>query len=194
MKSIKSYVKEISIVIIGVLVALFVSNIKEERGAKEYYKASIETINNEIEVNYLSLKKAMEKKMQLVDSIKKYNGEETVLGEVIDKCKGIKSASLNNIGFDLYKRNPIDRIDFEMMSDLITMNNKSETIDSKMKRLTDFAYLKLLDSSRTSKMIFLVQVKDVLGSEAALLNIYQEYIDNYIDMKNDSIVEVLDIN
>ncbi|WP_372752646.1 hypothetical protein [Labilibaculum sp.] len=82
-KDIKPYLIEFTIVTAGVLVALFLSNYKENNQTRKYYITSIETINNEIETNYKDLKGTIEGHMNLLDTIKKYRTNHITIRELI---------------------------------------------------------------------------------------------------------------
>ena len=180
LNKIKSYLKELTIVTIGVLIALLVSNIKENKEAKRYYDASIETINTEVKSNYSSLKGVIEKQKNLQDTLMKYGNTSAGIGEIIAKSGGLKIAGLNNNGIDLYKRNEINRIDIEMMSNLNDMHNKSKVISTKADRLIDFAYSNFIDNSKENKTILFVHIRDILDTEESLLKVYKDYIDKNI--------------
>ncbi len=177
MKSFKSYLMELIIVTAGVLIALILSNMKENNQAKKYYKASIETINNEVEINCEDIKGVIEKQMALHDTLLKYIDEPLVIGEIIAKSGGLKATTLNHSGLELYKSNQISSIDFELMSTLNNMNNLSKLIETKMNRLVDFGYRNILDSSKNSKMVLSLHIQDALGSEKKLMELYKNYIE-----------------
>ncbi len=180
----KSYLMELVTVTTGVLIALFLSNLKESNQARNYYKASIETINNEIEANYSELKGIIEKQMKFQDTLNQYRDSSIVIGEIFDKSSGLQVAELSNSGLDIYKRNQISSIDFEMISTLNDMINLSDIIDAKLNRLTNFIYPNILDNSKESKLILSVHMQDVLGSEIDLMKRYKNYIDKNIDTEN----------
>jgi len=180
----KSYLMELVTVTTGVLIALFLSNLKESNQARNYYKASIETINNEIEANYSELKGIIEKQMKFQDTLNQYRDSSILIGEIFDKSSGLQVAELSNSGLDIYKRNQISSIDFEMISTLNDMINLSDIIDAKLNRLTNFIYPNILNNSKESKLILSVHMQDVLGSEIDLMKRYKNYIDKNIDTEN----------
>jgi len=180
----KSYLMELITVTTGVLIALFLSNLKESNQARNYYKASIETINNEIEANYSELKGIIEKQMKFQDTLNQYRDSSILIGEIFDKSSGLQVAELSNSGLDIYKRNQISSIDFEMISTLNDMINLSDIIDAKLNRLTNFIYPNILNNSKESKLILSVHMQDVLGSEIDLMKRYKNYIDKNIDTEN----------
>lgn len=102
-EKIVSFLKELTIVTTGVLIALVISNFKENYQVRKYHKASIETINSEVEANYSSLKGVIEKQMQLHDTLVKYIETPIVIGEIFGRMGGLKASELSNAGLDLYK-------------------------------------------------------------------------------------------
>jgi uncharacterized protein YoxC len=176
MKNLKSYLIELTIITIGVLIALFVNNYKEDYQAREYQRASLKTIETEVEANYSELKDAMEKQNRLLDTVKKYSADHISLYSLFVKAGGFSAATLSNTGLEFYKRNQINSIDFKVMSTLVRMNQLSKIINSKEERLADYAYRNLLIDTKESKMIVSTYLRDVLGSEKQLKLTYQAYL------------------
>jgi len=183
-RNIKSYLMELIIVTAGVLIALFLSNLKENNQEQKYHKASIETINKEINKNYSELKGVIEKQMKFHDTLTKYRNTPTMIGEIIEKAGGLQSSELSNEGLDLYKRNQISSIDFEMISMLNEMDYASEIIETKLNRLINFMYQNILENSNESKIVLSVHIQDALGTEKRLMKLYKDFIDKNIDAKS----------
>lgn len=186
MNKIKAYFKELTIVTIGVLIALFVSNFKENNQARKYNVASIETIKNEVIANNTNLKNVLEKQIRLHDTIEKYSTEHISLEELILKANGLQAATLSNTGLEFYSRNEMNLIDFEMMSILIRMNSLSELIGMKMEKLLDFVYPNTLVDTEESKMLFNIHLGNVIESETQLRQEFEDYIDEYVKNKPNS--------
>lgn len=185
-EKIKSYLIELTIVTIGVLIALFLSNLKENNQEQKYHAASIETINNEIKSNYSSLKGIVEKQNNLVDTIVKYTEDSSSIVDLFKKTNGLQYATIHNSGLEFYKRNQMNLIDFEMMSNLINMNFLSEVIDSKLDKFSDFIYSNAYSNSKDSKMLVILHLQDVLNTENQLLELYKDFIDKKIESGNNS--------
>lgn len=185
-EKIKSYLIELTIVTIGVLIALFLSNLKENNQEQKYHAASIETINNEIKSNYSSLKGIVEKQNNLVDTIVKYTEDSSSIVDLFKKTNGLQYATIHNSGLEFYKRNQMNLIDFEMMSNLINMNFLSEVIDSKLDKFSDFIYSNAYSNSKDSKMLVILHLQDVLNTENQLLDLYKDFIDKKIESGNNS--------
>lgn len=180
-KGIKSHLIEFIIVTAGVLIALLLSNIKENNQARRYYNKSIETINNEIETNYNSLKENIEGHMNLLDTINKYTTNHITISElIVNKGGGLSSTILSNSGLEFYKKNQLNSIDFEIMSELIRIENTTKLINTKMEKLMDFLYPNLFVDSEESKKLVVAQINNLLNSETQLMQQYENFMDRYI--------------
>jgi len=174
---------ELTIVTSGVLIALFLSNLKEKNQARKYQIASIETINNEVEKNYSGLKEIIEKQTRLLDTIIKYSENQISIVDLFKKTGGLQLPTLSNTGLDFYSRNQINLIDFEMMSTLIRMNTLSKLIDSKLERFMDYLYPNLFVDSWESKEMVIMHLRNTLESETQLMHLYENFADDYIKTK-----------
>ena len=174
---IKTYLRELTIVTAGVLIALFISNQKEENQARDYHSASIHTIQNEVKSNHLNLSGVIEKHIVLLDTIAKYSEKDIAINDLFSKVNGVQFATLSNTGLEFYTRNNINLIDFELMSKLYHINTLSELIEIKLERLSNFVYSNIQAESTESKMIISLYLSDVLNSESQLLEIYEDLID-----------------
>jgi hypothetical protein len=179
-EKIKSYLKELTIVTIGVLIALFISNLKEKNQARNYQIASIETVNNEIETNYSVLNDIIEKQTSLLDTVNKYSEHHISIVDLFQKTGGLQLPTLSNTGLEFYSKNQIYLIDFEMMSILIRMNTLSELIDAKLEKFMDYLYPNLFVDSRESKNMIILHLRNALETETQLMHLYENYTDDYI--------------
>ena len=184
--NIKYYLKELTIVTIGVLIALLVSNFKEDNQARLYHDSSIQTINKEVIANNSNLEWAIEKHINLLDAIKTYNNDTISIGNLFSIAGGLQFASIGNIGLEFYTRNQVNSIDFEMMAILINMNALSELIHSKTDKLMDYIYLNIFNKSEEKKILTAVYLSDILEIENQLKLAYEKFIDEYIETKHDT--------
>lgn len=186
MKKIKPYLIEFIIVTAGVLIALFLSNLKESNQARKYHIASIETINLEVQDNYSNLKGVIEKQKKLLDSLNEYTDSVHTILDIFQKSDGLTIATLSNAGLDFYKNDQINSVDFKMMSKLILMNYLSEIIDNKIEKLGNFAYSNIFEKSKKSKKLATLHLRDVLNTENQLLITYTDFINEYIEIENNT--------
>lgn len=178
-----SYLKDLSIVTIGVLIALVISNFKENNQAKKYQIASIETVKHEVEKNHTELRKAVEQQIRALDTIYKYSDDHISLFDLLHKTGGLQFPTLSNTGLEFYTKNQIssiDSIDFKMISTLIQMNKLSDHIDTKLEKLMDFLSPNVYVDSKESKVMTINYLCNALDSEKLLMNSYENFIDEYI--------------
>ncbi|SDF33868.1 hypothetical protein [Cellulophaga baltica] len=182
---IKGYLKELTIITAGVLIALLISNYKENSQARTYYRASVETVKNEVQSNFSNLKSIIETQNVLIDSIKKYSADTITISDlIIEKGGGIQGIALSNSGLEFYKKNQINAIDFKMMSRLIEIESTSKLIETKMDKLMDYLYPNLFVASEESKKLIVLHLKNLLNSELKLEQLYKEFITEYDLEKN----------
>jgi len=182
---IKGYLKELTIITAGVLIALLISNYKENSQARMYYRASVETVKNEVQSNFSNLKSIIETQNVLIDSIKKYSADTITISDlIIEKGGGIQGIALSNSGLEFYKKNQINAIDFKMMSRLIEIESTSKLIETKMDKLMDYLYPNLFVASEESKKLIVLHLKNLLNSELKLEQLYKEFITEYDLEKN----------
>jgi hypothetical protein len=187
LNKIKAYLKELTIVTIGVLIALIISNIQENSQSRKYQIASLETVKDEIELNYSNLKTVIEKQTRLLDTINKYSADDITISDLIfEKGGGLQSPSLSNAGLEFYTKNKINSIDFEMMLMLIGMSSCTEVIETKLEKLMDFLYPNLFIDSEESKMLFIIYLSNVLDSETRLIDFYEKFTVEYIKTKHNT--------
>lgn len=183
MKKITSYLKELTIVTAGVLIALFLSNLIENNQARKYQIASIEAVKNEIDSNYNILKVSFERHTALRDTIDKYRKDHILISDLISKAGGLHGGYLKNTGLDFYTKNQINSIDFEMMSMLMNMKSTSKLIEIKMEKLMDYLYPNLFVDTEESKMLVILYLNNVLNSETQLMLSYVDFFYEYVENK-----------
>lgn len=186
LSKIKTYIKDLTVVTMGVFIALIISNLKENRQARKFHNASIETIKNEVLTNHEILKTVIENQSQLQDTIDKYRNERITLEALFQKANGLQGANFSNTGIDFYSRNEIYSIDFERMAILSRMNALSKLIETKMEKLLDFVYPNTLADTEESKVLLYIYIDNLVESETQLSLLFENYIENYINEKANS--------
>ena len=185
LKEVKSFLRELTIVTAGVLIALFLSNLKENNQARKYQIASIKTVNSEVTENYSNLKGIVEEQTRLIDTIEKYSADHITLSELIlKKGGGVQIAQLRNAGLEFYTKNQINLIDFEMMSRLISMRATSKLLEIKVEKLLDFMNPNFFVDSKESKMLVIIYLHNIIDSENQLMHLYESFTDDYIKTKH----------
>lgn len=165
------YLREFIIVAAGVMLALFISNLKDNLEAKKYNRESIETVKKEARANYQGLENIIQNHRSVVDTINFYIDDPVTIVEIFQKVNGIQFTTLSNTGLEFYSRSKISLIDFDIMTTLYQMEYFSSLVEKKLDRLADYAYTNLQSDTRESKMIVMVYLSDVVNSELGLMEV-----------------------
>lgn len=189
MEKIKSYLKELVIVTVGVLIALLISNFNENSQARKYHKASVETVKNEIISNYSSLESTIENQEALLDTITKYTDAPLGVTELFLKADGLQIATLKNSGLEFYSKNKINSIDPDILTYLINMNNLSKFVNTKVEKMMSYVYQNPFVTSVESKKVLAFYLHDILESETQLLYLYDSFKKEYVDSSDQVIDE-----
>lgn len=176
MNKVKSYLSELTVVAIGVLIALLLNNLKENYEAEEYNNASLETIKIEVKENLSELSKVLIRHISTLDTLRKYENEKLSLSSLFIKSGGLQSATLRNVSYEFYARNKISTIDYDVMSSVIRMKSLTELITFKLSQLSEFIYENTFEKSKESKLLTITFLENLIESETQLKYFYQDYL------------------
>lgn len=169
------FLKEIAIVVIGVLIAVSINNLNEDIGNKKYIKKTLEAIEKEIVQNKGEIEKVVERHQIIADSLLLQLDSKESLSKIIFGLGGIQSAETKNIGLRFFISNKADLVDYEVISNLSDIETMSNLLDEKMKRLIDYMFDKIEKRDRIAKEKFYYHLNNVINSERGLLTAYSNY-------------------
>lgn len=177
-KSVLSFVREISIIIIGVLIALLISNWNEYSNNKNYIEKTKSYIKKEVSKNKLELEKVQEKHSITIDSIQKFKVKNDFsIRDILANVKGLQLPELRNTGLRFFVANKAELIDFETISQLSSIDHLMEFVELKGKILIDFIYAKMESTSLEDKNTLIIHLGELIESEKSLLNACNEYLE-----------------
>ena len=73
-----------------------------------------------------------------------------------------------------------------MMSKLILMNYLSGIIDKKIEELSNFVYSNIFEKTIKSKKLAALHLRNLLNTENQLLITYKDFINEYIEIENNT--------
>jgi len=171
------FLKEITIVVIGVLIAVSINKIKEDRDNQKYISKTLNAIQKEISYSKSEVESVLSKHYLAADSLTtKLDNEETI-SEIISGLSGVQHAETQNIGLRFFISNKADLVEYEVISKLSGIEGTSKVLDEKLKRMTDFVFENIERRDRINKEKFLLHLKNVIDSERQLLRLYSEFSD-----------------
>lgn len=169
------FFKEIAIVVIGVLVAVSINNLKENIDNKKYIDKTLSTIQKEIIHSKKEVETVLAKHYRLADSIAAKLDNEERLSEIIFGMGGIQSPEIKNIGLRFFISNKAELVKYETISQLSDIEKAAELLEVKMKRFIDFTFMEMDNHDKKSKQKFLRHLKNVMDSEKRLLKLYSYF-------------------
>lgn len=167
------FLQEITIVVVGVLIAVSIGNYKEKMDNKKYFKKTLLAIENEIKLSQEEVNAVLIKHIKFIDSLsnKIYDNEQNLV-EIIGDLGGVQFPSIKNVSLRFFISNKAELVDFEIISQLLEIEEQTNMLSDKMKRLADYTYDNMNDKNGESKIKFAYLLANVIDSEKTLLESY----------------------
>lgn len=178
-KSVWYFLREIAIVSIGILIALFLNNWKENRTNQQYLEKAMQTIRLELEESRKDVASVVERQENTMDSIEMYLEDESqTLLELISRSGGVQYPLINNIGLRFFIANKAELLDYQLITKMAEIERSSDLLAQKFDKLMDYAYRAMKKSDAGSKEMFAIHLSNVLDSEYRLLELFEEFTDH----------------
>lgn len=173
-----SFLKELFVVIIGILIALSINTWNENRKDQEFIDKALFAINEEINLNKTEIQEILDKHLSTIDTIGTYLENDSVsLKDIFGKTQGFQVADLKNIGLRFFVANKAELIDYEIISKLSEIEFSRENLRKKTDKMADFAYDNLESTTEEAKYKLAIYMGDIIDSEGSLLEKYTSYLD-----------------
>lgn len=176
------YLKEISIVIIGVLIAVSIGNYKESVDNQTYVEKTLLAIENDIQQSQPDLDTVFNRHLELFELLRdKLEGSEPIdpdltLMELISNFGGFQVAMNKSVSLRFFVNNKAELLDYDIISKLLDLESISELLQLKTRRLGNFVYENMDKGGEAVLLKFAYYLSDVLDSEKALLEAYSEFL------------------
>jgi len=172
-KSVLNFLREIAVVVIGVLIAVSLNNLKENYDNEAYIKKTLSAIENEIIQNKEAITETLKLHEKLIDTISQTEPDETeTLGDLIGRLGGVQAPTVKNIGLRFFIANKAELVDYKIISQLSEIESHSTILQAKTDRLIDFVYEEVNSTETDSKELFVMHLLNVMDSEQALIELY----------------------
>lgn len=186
-KGITYFIREIIIVVIGVLIAVSLNNLKESINNRSYIKKTLVAIEREIKLNQSEIDTVLLRHYAIIDSLEINEPEDDrSLGEMIADYGGIQTPAIRNIGLRFFISNKAELLDFEVISGLLELEMSYDLLSEKMDRLVDFAYKNFNNVDEDVKITFGYMLLDVIDSEHTILETSKLFLDSNKTILNNS--------
>jgi hypothetical protein len=182
------YLKEITIVVIGVLIAVSISNYKEKLENETYLKNTLKAIESEVISSQTDIDTVLAGHIELYYKLESEFGEnEQTLGAFLSNSGGFQAATIKNISLRFFIANKAELLKFEIISQLLDIESATEILASKLERLANYAYDHINDNSEEVRIKFTFLLSDVIESEQTLSESYSNFLkENSLYLKEKS--------
>jgi hypothetical protein len=172
------FFQEISIVVIGVLIAVSVGKYKESKDNETYLQKTLLAIENEIQLSQADLDTILTRHIDLLSILEEnIEANESSLGELIKNQGGFQIPFLQNISLRFFVNNKAELLDFDLISQLLEIELKINLLSDNTSRLTDFVYENVNNSDVETIVKFRFLLASVVENEQALLESYQSFLE-----------------
>ncbi|WP_026948085.1 DUF6090 family protein [Algoriphagus marincola] len=177
------YFKEITIVVIGVLIAVSIGNYKEQADNEKYIEKTLLAIENDIKSSQPDLDTVFNRHLELFEILrKKLEGDEPIdpeltPRELISDFGGFQVAVNKSVSLRFFINHKAELLEYDIISKLLDIESQSELLQSKTRRLTDFVYEEMDKGGEEVLLKFAYYLNDILDSEKSLLDSYSDFLD-----------------
>lgn len=170
---------EVSIVVIGVLIAVSIGNYKESEDNAQYLEKTLIAIENEIEISQIELDTVLKRHIRLYEILESEIGEnDRSLGELVSGSGGFQVASIKNVSLRFFVSNKAELLEFELISQLLEIESMTGMLSDKIKLMSDFAYDHVNEGNDEVKIKFAYLLANIIDGEQTLLKSYSSFLEN----------------
>lgn len=172
------FLQEVSIVVIGVLIAVSIGNYKENADNKRYIEKTLLAIKSEIELSQTEIDTVLSRHIALYETLQnELENNNQTLGELVASKGGFQIASVKNVSLRFFIANKAELLDFQLISQLLDIELRSELLSDKIKLLADFAYEHVNHRDNEIKIKFAYLLANVIDGEQTLLESYNGFLE-----------------
>lgn len=175
---IKSFIKDIIPVLLGVLLALWINNWNEARKDKEYVENFYISLTKELKETNKEIKEKSPSQKMLVDTLNFYrNNEALSLLEVIKKTEGIKGPSVRLNYWKALSNSKIELIEYEKLSILAELEEGNELLKYKRNKLADFVFSNVTKKGKEEKAVMSLLMMELISTQSDIQKAIQKILD-----------------
>ncbi len=172
------FLKEIAIVVIGVLIAVSIGSYKERLDNEAYLRKTLIAIESEVISSQSEVDTVLKRHLKLFEKlVNGFEENEQTIGEFVSSSGGFQVASIKNISLRFFISNKAELLSYEIISQLSDIELKTNILSDKLKRFTNFAYDYVNEKDEDVMMKFAYLLSDVIDSEKTLQESYSAFLD-----------------
>lgn len=175
--NLKKIFTELTTVILGILIALFINGWKEDRDNQKFIQEALNTIEKEMAESNVAIEEILPRHYALADSINTYISDPSIsIREIAEKSGGMQYPFVKNIGLRFFVSSKAELINYETISQLTEIEDSKALMDKKFDKLMDFAYDNMENTDQKSKTLFIIHLSNVVDSEMQMQELFKNYL------------------
>ena len=168
-------------VILGILIALFINNWKENLDDRKFVNRVLSSIDTEMKDNREAVLEILPRHDTLYDTTQYYLKDSDVdLVDLFQKTNGFQLPFIQNTAWQSFLNSKIELMDYETIRALTSIDETKNLLTLKVNKLMDFVYEKPNDTSPESKMKLSIIIEEISDAEKSLL----EELEAYLEQRN----------
>ena len=177
MEYLKRVIKEIVPVILGILIALFINNWKENRANERYVEKALQTIETEVEENYSSLSDILPRHYELLEQlIEELDNDTLAIVDIVTGAGGVQLPTIRSASWKFFLNTKTELIDYSIISALIEMDESKKVMDIKFEQFLTYAYQYMNATERADKEMFIAYFSNLVDGEETLHELCEAYL------------------
>ncbi|MCH6200733.1 hypothetical protein MMU07_14200 [Aquiflexum sp. LQ15W] len=175
-KNIYQILREVSTVIVGILIALFINTWNEERKEKIYLNQIFKSIELELTESEEEIEYNIPKQQTLIDSLKHYTSDkEMSILRIYEKVGGFYAPNIRTNSWTSISTSKIELVKYDKLSILNDLVEGKELLKNKLNYLQTLSYSHLNDTSEETKTQMMLLLMDIVSTEKSLKQIIEKY-------------------
>jgi len=164
-KYIGSIIKEVIVVVAGILIALFINTWNEDRKDEEYMDAINIAILKELKESVKEIDEKFVLQKKLLDTLRAYQNNNTLsLHNVVRKGGGVYLPSIRINSWKAIASSKIELMEYEKISVLANIEEGKEVLQMKANKFGDYLYEHSNSTDEVEKKLVLSFLNDLMGT------------------------------
>ena len=165
-------------VTLGVLIALFINDWKQNKENERFMNNALESIDKEMKLNIEDFNSILPKQYAMIDTINFHiNNNEISLAEIFEKTKGLEVPTVKNTSWKSFLNSKMELVKFDVISKLTDIEESKGFMNKKLDGLMGFVFDNIESTESKTKKKLEMQLLNLLDSEEELLKSYKEYLE-----------------
>lgn len=168
-ENIKTFIKDIIPIVVGILIALWINNWNETRKDRNYLDQITSASNKELTETNEDIKENLLLQKSYIDSIDAYLIDDNIsLLDITLKNKGIYVPTIKINSWKAISNSKIELLDYKKISALAIIEEQKEMLKMKSMRLVDFLYANPKETGKDKKEFLKILMLDIIGTEESI--------------------------